>query len=119
MSDSLRKSYVVGRYYFTTLFKQLAEESFLGDIAQKPYFEEGNFEYALGDFTSEEMLNRGIDTLPADLYGSLRALAKDELMKDVLGEATYKKYYDIKMKEWDDFRIHVSDWERERYLGVY
>ena len=63
MSDSLRKSYVVGRYYFTTLFKQLAEESFLGDIAQKPYFEEGNFEYALGDFTSEEIagviLSRG------------------------------------------------------------
>lgn len=76
-------------------------------------------EESLYDFSTEEMLNRGIDTLPADLYGALRALAKDELMRDVFGDATYKKYYGIKMKEWDDFRIHVSDWEGERYLGVY
>src|SRR3989339_478905 len=71
------------------------------------------------EFTTEEMMNRGIDTLSADLYGSLHALAKDEVVKDVLGAVTYKKYHDIKMREWDEFRIHVTDWERERYLGVY
>lgn len=76
-------------------------------------------EESLYEFTSEEMLNRGIETFAADLYGALRALSKDQVVKDVLGEATFKKYYDIKMQEWDEFRINVTDWEREKYLGVY
>ncbi len=71
------------------------------------------------EMTPEEIINRGIDTVPRDLYGALRALAKDDLIKAVLGEEIFKRYYDIKMKEWDDFRIHVSEWERERYLEVY
>jgi len=71
------------------------------------------------EFNTEEALNRGIENLPPDLYGSLRALTKDQVIKDVLGDVTCKKYYDIKMKEWDNFRMHVTDWERERYLGVY
>lgn len=71
------------------------------------------------EMTSEEIVNRGIDTLPSDLYGALRALAKDDLIKSVLGEEMYQRYYNIKMKEWDDFRINVSDWEKERYLGMY
>ncbi|MFA6427683.1 MAG: type I glutamate--ammonia ligase [Candidatus Magasanikbacteria bacterium] len=76
-------------------------------------------EESVYEFSEEDMKNRGIETLPADLYGSLRALAKDELIKNVLGDVTYAKYYAIKMKEWDEFRIYVTDWERDRYLGVY
>ncbi len=71
------------------------------------------------EMTSEEMLNRGIDTLPADLYGAMRALAKDDAIKDVLGEVTYKKYQDIKTQEWDNFRLAVTDWEKQNYLERY
>ena len=71
------------------------------------------------ELTSEQMLNRGIDTLPADLYGSLRALAKDPYIRDVLGEVTYQKYMAIKTQEWDDFRLAVTDWEKEKYLERY
>lgn len=76
-------------------------------------------EESLYEFTSEEMLNRGIETLSADLYGALRSLSKNQIIKDVLGEITFKKYYEIKMREWDEFRVNVTDWEREKYLGVY
>lgn len=76
-------------------------------------------EESVYEMTSEEMLNRGIETLPADLYGALRALAKDEMVKEVLGEITYKKYYDIKMQEWDNFRMVVTDWEKANYLEKY
>lgn len=71
------------------------------------------------ELTDEEMKKRGIETLPPDLYGALRALAKDEVIKNVLGEEVFKKYYEIKMREWDEFRIRVTDWEKERYLEVY
>lgn len=71
------------------------------------------------EMTPEEIVARGIDTLPQDLYGALRALYKDEVVKSVLGEEIFAKYYNIKMKEWDEYRINVSEWERERYLEVY
>jgi len=28
----------------------------------------------------------------------------------------YHKYIRAKEKEWDSFRLHVSDWEIEQYL---
>lgn len=71
------------------------------------------------EMTPEEITNRGIDTVPRDLYGSLLALEKDELIKGVLGKATYERYHDIKMAEWDEFRIHVTEWEKDRYMEVY
>lgn len=71
------------------------------------------------ELTEAEKLNRGIETLPPDLYGALRALDKDETVKGALGESVFKKYYDIKMREWDEFRISVTEWEKERYLEVY
>jgi len=76
-------------------------------------------EESVYELTNEQMLNRGIETLPADLYGAMRALFKDQLVRDVLGEETFKKYYEIKMQEWDEFRIRVTDWEKDKYLGMY
>ena len=71
------------------------------------------------EMTTEEMLNRGIETLPANLLESLKNLSKDPALREVFGEATYKKYYDIKLKEWEDFRITVTDWEKNNYLEKY
>lgn len=71
------------------------------------------------EMTSEEMLNRGIDTLPANLQESLKHFANDRLMQDVFGDATFKKYLDIKHQEWENFRIAVTDWEKDNYLERY
>lgn len=71
------------------------------------------------ELTSEQMLNRGIDTLPADLFGALRALYKNPTMREVLGEETFQKYYTIKTQEWDNFRLAVTDWEKDNYLINY
>lgn len=71
------------------------------------------------EMTSEEMLNRGIETLPANLQEALKHLSKDPILREVFGEITYKKYHDIKMQEWEDFRIAVTDWEKDNYLEKY
>lgn len=71
------------------------------------------------EMTSEQMLNRGIDTLPASLYDSLKYFYNDPLMKEVFGDATFKKYYEIKMQEWESFRLSVTDWEKDNYLERY
>jgi len=71
------------------------------------------------EMTSEEMLNRGIETLPSNLLESMKNLSKDPILREVFGETTYKKYHNIKMQELEDFRIAVTDWEKENYLEKY
>jgi len=40
------------------------------------------------EWTNKDMADRKIDTLPADLYGALRALYKNPVIRNVLGEET-------------------------------
>ncbi|MDA8162546.1 MAG: hypothetical protein M0022_06530 [Desulfobacteraceae bacterium] len=41
------------------------------------------------------------------------------MAKVTLGEHIYEKYIEAKEKEWDNFRIAVTDWEEENYLSIY
>lgn len=68
------------------------------------------------EFSFSELEKRHIDFLPGSLWHSIRALTKDDVIKNVLGNDLYHKYIRAKEKEWDSFRLHVSDWEIEQYL---
>jgi len=68
------------------------------------------------EFTFSELEDKNISFLPGSLWHSIRALTKDEVIKSVLGDDLYKEYIYAKEKEWDSFRLHVSDWEIEQYL---
>jgi glutamine synthetase len=46
----------------------------------------------------------------------LDALSDDEVLKNALGPNLYEAFVRAKTAEWDDYRIHVTDWEIERYL---
>lgn len=76
-----------------------------------PPVEDNVFEY-----TFSELEDRNITFLPGSLWHSIRALTKDEVIKSVFSEDLYKKYIFAKEKEWDEYRLHVSDWEIENYL---
>jgi glutamine synthetase len=43
-------------------------------------------------------------------------LAADDLIKDAIGAKLYSAFYRAKEEEWEDYRIHVTDWEEEHYL---
>ena len=47
---------------------------------------------------------------------SIKALHKDALISSVLGDELLRKYTRAKTKEWDEFRLSVSDWEIRHYL---
>ncbi|HEY4720722.1 MAG TPA: type I glutamate--ammonia ligase, partial [Anaerolineae bacterium] len=64
-------------------------------------------------FTPEELKERGIATLPGTLEEALHELEKDEVVRDVLGKQLYEDYVRVKMGEWDEYRIRVSQWELE------
>jgi len=66
--------------------------------------------------TPEEVAARGIPILPGSLAEALGDLAKDAVLKEALGQNLYEAFVRAKTAEWDDYRIHVTDWEIERYL---
>lgn len=65
-----------------------------------------------------KLVNLNIDTLPESLHEAIQEFERDKLMKDALGEHTYKRYLEAKKAEWDEYRIQVTKWELDRYLEI-
>ena len=61
----------------------------------------------------------GIDSLPADLLEAVNLMQSDELVKATLGSHIMENYVTAKIKEWDDYRVQVYDWELKKYLRDY
>lgn len=68
------------------------------------------------EWSQAEREAHGVGVLPGNLKESLDALVDDDVLKDALGEHIYEAFMRAKTLEWDEFRTHVSEWERERYL---
>jgi glutamine synthetase len=61
---------------------------------------------------------RGIVALPGTLGEAVEELASSELMRRALGDHIHERYVEIKRKEWDDYRIQLTQWELDKYLPV-
>lgn len=66
-----------------------------------------------------EMKEKGIDSLPENLYEAVKELTKDEVIKDVLGEHTYQKLKIAAIKEWREYSTYISKWELDNYLRKF
>ena len=42
--------FVIARYYFNSLFRAEANESFIADLKKEPFVDDGAYMYALGNF---------------------------------------------------------------------
>jgi len=60
----------------------------------------------------------GITSLPGSLYEALVAVQGSKLVRDTLGDHVFDKFVENKKVEWDRFRIHVSQYEIDRYLPM-
>jgi len=69
-------------------------------------------------FDKEKLLSRKIDTLPSSLFEAIYELKKNKLMQEVLGDHLYRKYINIKTREWNEFKTQVTKWEIEKYLDI-
>ena len=69
--------------------------------------------------TEEDLTHRNVGTLPATLGEAVQELQRDEVVREALGEHIYTHLIDAQKQEWDAFRQHVSQWERDRYLEIY
>ncbi len=69
--------------------------------------------------TEDERKAAGIVDLPSTLHNALKAMRKDEVIKDALGNHLYSNFMEGKRLEWDAYRLEVSQWERDQYLEMY
>jgi glutamine synthetase len=62
---------------------------------------------------------RQLRTLPGSLGEALEKLEQDEVVASALGPHVFERFLEAKGQEWDEYRLFVSQWELDRYLGVY
>ncbi len=58
-----------------------------------------------------------IDSLPGSLREALDEMRKSELVKEILGEHIYRKFTELKRREWREYSITVTDWEIRKYMN--
>ena len=69
-------------------------------------------------FDDAKLAELSIGTLPASLTEALDDLSRDRVIRQALGKETYQAFLRMKRSEWDEYRLYVSPWERERYLAT-
>ena len=71
------------------------------------------------EMTAAEKKEAGIASLPANLYEAVQELKASPIALEALGPHILEKYIEGKEKEWDSFRIAITDWEHNTYLSRY
>jgi glutamine synthetase len=85
---------------------------------EKGYELEAPMETNLYHLTAEERREQGIVSLPETLGEAIDEFAASELMRRAFGDHIFSAYVTLKRKEWDEYRVQLTQWELDRYLGV-
>ena len=72
----------------------------------------------LYELNRDEREAMGIRNLPENLKDALKALKRNDVIKEALGTHVVEKFIAAKTKEWDDFRTSVTEWEIKKYLKM-
>ena len=70
------------------------------------------------EMSEKERKARGINTLPGSLAEAIEITEKSKLVKEALGEHVFNAFIENKKIEWNQYRIHVSKYEVDRYLPM-
>ncbi|MGA1875737.1 MAG: type I glutamate--ammonia ligase [bacterium] len=85
---------------------------------EKGYELEEPIEEDIFEMTPAERKERGIESLPGDLYEAVCLTEKSELVKRTLGEHIFEKFIENKKIEWEQYRTYVTTYEINRYLPI-
>jgi glutamine synthetase len=70
------------------------------------------------EFDDTKLQKFYIKTLPSSLVEAIGEFEESQLVRDTLGDYTFDVYLDAKKKEWDEYRLTVSQWELDWYLKM-
>src|SRR6202051_4137274 len=68
--------------------------------------------------TSEQRKERGIVSLPETLGEAVDEVAGSGVGRKYLCPHIFDRYIELKRKEWDEYRVQLTDWEMKKYLAV-
>ncbi|MBU2540841.1 MAG: glutamine synthetase beta-grasp domain-containing protein [Candidatus Omnitrophica bacterium] len=66
----------------------------------------------------EEREKRGLTSLPGNLFEAIMETEKSEFIKEILGEHILSRFLFNKKKEWEDYRIQITQHEIKKYLPL-
>jgi len=70
------------------------------------------------EMTPEEREERGIRTLPGNLFEAVQEMERSPLVRKALGDHVFEKFLANKRIEWDRYRTYVTDYELKQYLQI-
>ena len=76
-------------------------------------------EESLFEIDAARIAEMGIREMPGSLGEAIDELERDAVVREALGEHVYGHFIEAKRAEWNDFRLHVSQWELDRYLEAF
>jgi len=80
---------------------------------------EDPIEENLYHFTDEDLKRRNIPTLPSTLGEAIEEFRNDDVVRGALGEHVSNALIEAQTAMWNEFRLVVTEWEREKYLEIY
>ncbi len=88
------------------------------DGIEKGYEIPKSMDRNLYKLTDEERRTMGIESLPDSLGAAIAITEKSELVKRTLGNHIFDRFIELKKKEWEEYRIQVSEFELQKYLSI-
>lgn len=88
------------------------------DGIEKKYELPDQMEKNLYHLSDTERVKLGIESLPGSLGEAITIAENSELVKRALGDHTFNRFIDAKKKEWEEYRIQVTEYEIKKYLPV-
>ena len=68
------------------------------------------------DMYTEGHKARGAKKLPLNMLDAIREFKKDKYLGEVMGKEFTDAYVKLRMREWDQFTHHLTQWERDQTL---
>ncbi|MBN2179545.1 MAG: glutamine synthetase [Deltaproteobacteria bacterium] len=88
--------------------KGMKEDYSLADPIEEDIFE----------MSAKEREERGIESLPGSLGQAIHMTERSDLVREALGDHIFNKFIENKKIEWDHYRMHVSNYELDKYLPI-
>jgi glutamine synthetase len=70
------------------------------------------------EMSAEERKERNIGTLPGSLAEAIQLAENSPVVREALGEHVFNSFIENKKKEWDEYRIQVTEYELNQYLPM-
>jgi glutamine synthetase len=66
----------------------------------------------------EEREKRGLTSLPGNLFEAIMETEKSTFVRETLGEHIFTRFLFNKKREWEEYRIQITQFEIKKYLPM-